>query len=419
MAPAETTACADIRSSLAQLKESIRALAVDPSAPTARDEAHRLVRTLRQAAVGAEGLERLAACMASALDRAPAGAELPRPLVAALAAAVERCDDLIRGVEQGEAADHGQLLARTREDFAACAMTRPPAADGPEGGDFGEAVERLLAEELEVPAELFSEEPEEARPLSVDLPAPKAPPVRGPLFSEAEWEQLLIGFHEEAQEHLQTLQQALQRLQTANRDQEGCAVQAHREEIAAIRRAVHTIKGASAVIGLNEVAAYAHGVEDFLDRLHDGTRTLAPEAMAGLAEALELLGLLVASPEQAPPARREAVLARLEGSATTTRAEAAAGPVAPTAPPADYGRPAERAQAQIGSATMRIQRQQLDTLIGLGNDLLASISGLERGLERFSTASPNSRARPTGLRPALAPWRSWSPPARTRPTGWR
>ena len=386
MAPAETTACADIRSSLAQLKESIRALAVDPSAPTARDEAHRLVRTLRQAAVGAEGLERLAACMASALDRAPAGAELPRPLVAALAAAVERCDDLIRGVEQGEAADHGQLLARTREDFAACAMTRPPAADGPEGGDFGEAVERLLAEELEVPAELFSEEPDAARPLSVDLPAPKAPPVRGPLFSEAEWEQLLIGFHEEAQEHLQTLQQALQRLQTANRDQEGCAVQAHREEIAAIRRAVHTIKGASAVIGLNEVAAYAHGVEDFLDRLHDGTRTLAPEAMAGLAEALELLGLLVASPEQAPPARREAVLARLEGSATTTRAEAAAGPVAPTAPPADYGRPAERALAQIGSATMRIQRQQLDTLIGLGNDLLASISGLERGLERFSTA---------------------------------
>ena len=65
MAPAETTACADIRSSLAQLKESIRALAVDPGAPTARDEAHRLVRTLRQAAVGAEGLERLAACMAS------------------------------------------------------------------------------------------------------------------------------------------------------------------------------------------------------------------------------------------------------------------------------------------------------------------------------------------------------------------
>ncbi len=161
---------------------------------------------------------------------------------------------------------------------------------------------------------------------------PPRPPGSWSLFSEAEWEQLLIGFHEEAQEHLQTLQQALQRLQTASRDQEGCAVQAHREEIAAIRRAVHTIKGASAVIGLNEVAAYAHGVEDFLDRLHDGTRTLAPEAMAGLAEALELLGLLVASPEQAPPARREAVLARLEVGATTTRAEAAAGPVAPTAP---------------------------------------------------------------------------------------
>ena len=37
MAPAETTVCLEqARSSLAQLKESIRALAVDPGAPTAR-----------------------------------------------------------------------------------------------------------------------------------------------------------------------------------------------------------------------------------------------------------------------------------------------------------------------------------------------------------------------------------------------
>ena len=388
MAPAETPACAEIRSSLAQLIDSVCVLAVDPGDPTARVEAQRLVHILHEAsaAAGAEGLERMAACMATALDGVPAGVELSRPFVAALAAAAERFDDLSRGMEQGEPADHGQLLARTREDFAACAITRPPEADGPEESDLGEAVERLLAEELEVPAELFSEEPEEARPLPVDLPAPRATPGRGPLFSEAEWEQLLIGFHEEAEEHLQTLQQALERLQAASRDQGGRTVQAHREEIAAIRRAVHTIKGASAVIGLNEVAAYAHGVEDFLDRLHDGTRTLDPAAITGLAEALELLGLLVASPEQAPPARREAVLARLEGSAATTRAEAAAGPVAPTAPPADRGRPDERALAQIGATTLRIQRQQLDTLIGLGNDLLASISGLDRGLERFSIA---------------------------------
>lgn len=393
MAPAETPACRiasleEVRSLLVQLKDSIRALAVDPGDPTARVEAQRLVHILHEASVaaGAEGLERMAACMATALDGVPAGVELSRPFVAALAAAAERFDDLRRGMEQGKPADQGQLLARTEEDFAACAMTRPPAADGPEEIDLGEAVERLLAEELEVPAELFSEEPEETGPLSVDLPAPTAPPVRGPLFSEAEWEQLLIGFHEEAEEHLQTLQQALQRLQTASRDEEGRTVQPHREEIAAIRRAVHTIKGASAVIGLNEVAAYAHGLEDFLDRLHDGTRALDPPAMVGLAEALDLLGLLVASPEQAPLARREAVLARLEVGGATARAGAAASPVAPTGTPAECGRPAERALAQVGSATLRIQRQQLDTLIGLGNDLLANISGLDRGLERFSTA---------------------------------
>ena len=387
----------EVRSSLPLLMDTLRALSVDPTDPAARTEVHRLVHSLHKASAeaGVTIVSQLAACLESGLERVPAGADVPRPLVAVLAETVARFDELIRGVERGESADHSQLLARTRENLAACVMAGPAAEDGPAGSDLEDAIDRLLAEELEVPAELFAEEPDEARVLSAaqadearapaaEQPMPQATPVRGPLFSEAEWEQLLIGFHEEAEEHLQTLQQALQRLQTPGEDEGDAAVTAHREEIAAIRRAVHTIKGASAVIGLNEVAAYAHGVEDFLDRLHDGTRTLDPAAVAGLAEALDLLGLLVASPEQAPPTRRDTVLARLEGGGAMAEAGTTVPAVPVTGNPADLAPPAER--APFGGTTLRIQRQQLDTLIGLGNDLLANSSGLGRGLERFSTA---------------------------------
>ena len=45
--------------------------------------------------------------------------------------------------------------------------------------------------------------------------------------------------------------------------------EALREELRTIRRDVHTIKGASAVIGISEIAEYAHKVEDFLDWLFD------------------------------------------------------------------------------------------------------------------------------------------------------
>jgi len=387
----------EVCSSLPLLRDTLRALSMDPTDPAARTEVRRLVHSLHKASAeaGVTIVSQLAACLESCLERVPAGADVPRSLVAVLAETVARFDELIRGMERGESVDHSQLLARTRENLAACVMAGPPAEDGPEGSDLEDAIDHLLAEDLEVPAELFAEEPDEARVLSAaqadearapaaGQPVPQTTPVRGRLFSEAEWEQLLIGFHEEAEEHLQTLQQALQRLQTPSQDGGGAAVTAHREEIAAIRRAVHTIKGASAVIGLNEVAAYAHGVEDFLDRLHDGTRTLDPAAVAGLAEALDLLGLLVASPDQALPTRRKTVLARLEGGGATGEAGMTVPAVPVTGTPADLAPPAER--APFGGTTLRIQRQQLDTLIGLGNDLLANSSGLGRGLERFSTA---------------------------------
>ena len=125
----------EVRSSLPLLMDTLRALSVDPTDPAARTEVRRLVHSLHKASAeaGVTIVSQLATCLESGLERVPAGADVPRPLVAVLAETVARFDELIRGVERGESADHSQLLARTRENLAACVMAGPAAEDGPAG----------------------------------------------------------------------------------------------------------------------------------------------------------------------------------------------------------------------------------------------------------------------------------------------
>jgi HPt (histidine-containing phosphotransfer) domain-containing protein len=72
--------------------------------------------------------------------------------------------------------------------------------------------------------------------------------------------EVLEFFVPEAEEHLQTATQCLQRLETGRED----------EQIHRLFRAIHTIKGSAAQVGLHRVSAIAHRVEDLLGRLRDG-----------------------------------------------------------------------------------------------------------------------------------------------------
>ena len=51
------------------------------------------------------------------------------------------------------------------------------------------------------------------------------------------------------------------------------------EALLELRRCVHTLKGATAVVGLKSTSELAHRMEDLLDQLHDGGIKLSDEIL--------------------------------------------------------------------------------------------------------------------------------------------
>jgi two-component system chemotaxis sensor kinase CheA len=77
----------------------------------------------------------------------------------------------------------------------------------------------------------------------------------------------LPAFMSEAREQLDQLEQLLLELEGSPED---------RELLDALFRCAHTIKGSSGLFGLDEIVAFTHHVEGFLDALREGTVRLAP-----------------------------------------------------------------------------------------------------------------------------------------------
>lgn len=223
--------------------------------------------------------------------------------------------------------------------------------------------------------------------------------LQGSLFSEEEKELLREGFLEEAEEHFQEIHHALEILESAVEEKSVISPE-QKEEVRRIRRAVHTIKGASAVIGLNDISVYAHGVEDFLDWLYESARFLDPALIGTLTESLDFLSLLVESPESAEADRQAALLKRLrelfgEDISAELLAEeppqmavVAEQPWAESVVEEESEEEAAPQQATASESvkTIRINQNQLDVLINLANELLVGISGFDRNMGSFKTA---------------------------------
>src|SRR3974377_160984 len=132
---------------------------------------------------------------------------------------------------------------------------------------------------------------------------------------------ILHTFLDETEEHLSSMEDVLCTLETQPEDE---------ETLQTIFRVVHTLKGNASSLGFARVAAFAHALEDTLQRLRsrtlpvtgglvtrllqsvDALRQMVPEAVAGNEEMqpahVELLKLL---------ATPDAVAAEDEGKAST------------------------------------------------------------------------------------------------------
>lgn len=210
-------------------------------------------------------------------------------------------------------------------------------------------------------------------------------------------------FREECEDHLVAISRSLNSL-------EGWIVgrivlsPEVREAVGAMRRSVHTLKGAAAMVGYEQLATCAHSLEDMLDLLYDHAGHIEPDDLRIIASAIDLIELQARQP-RADHAPRIAALQRtiagyLEASRVFSEpanddpasdsgegVEAASGPdaeVAGAAAPEEEHRAGEQADdvaedAAVSpySGDIRVKIERLDEIIGIEGELIVARSAME------------------------------------------
>jgi len=211
---------------------------------------------------------------------------------------------------------------------------------------------------------------------------------------------ILDYFAAEAAEHLETMTRSLLALEQAPND----------VEVAALFRAIHTLKGAALTVGCAPVGELAHRIEDVIMAVRDGLVPLSTAVIEAVFAGTDALRVLLAQPENEPEnlatARRHAedALVRLLPAAVAANGGALAAvparvpavdeppPIAlPPAPAFDEDVAAPLASPAASAATKRPARHasirvgvdRLDTLMAVVGELVIARRGLEGRLSQL------------------------------------
>jgi chemosensory pili system protein ChpA (sensor histidine kinase/response regulator) len=210
-------------------------------------------------------------------------------------------------------------------------------------------------------------------------------------------EELLQCFHEEAEEHLENIDRQVNHLNmTISEETE--LTDLRRGSLHSIRRSVHTLKGASAVIGIDQIAAWGHDFEDFLDWLHDEAQTINPGIIKAMQEGADLLVQLVENPNRSVHADQEAVQEKIEkirageaedNNESTTKASKEQQPTQEhtalsSEQIAEKKPQALPVQQRTKSATLRVDVNRVDQLVGLSGDMVINLSSFEDSMDTMS-----------------------------------
>ncbi len=108
-------------------------------------------------------------------------------------------------------------------------------------------------------------------------------------------------FREEAYELLNSLEESLLELETNPENP---------EEISAVFRAMHTIKGSAAMFGFDEISSFAHSVENILDEVRNGSLPVTSELINLTLKARDQIRSLLV--EEGDPALQREVISGLD-----------------------------------------------------------------------------------------------------------
>jgi chemosensory pili system protein ChpA (sensor histidine kinase/response regulator) len=224
---------------------------------------------------------------------------------------------------------------------------------------------------------------------------------------------LMESFYEEAEEHLEDLGRSLNVFETEVRETISISPSLQ-EEIRRIRRSVHTLKGAAAVIGFHDFSSYAHRFEDLLDWLYEDSEKISPEIVKVLIDSSDLMERIISSPDAADGSKasslkklyleimgQDSTARKMEPSALTSEIEPVSvvnleeisdaekfGVENKDLEVSEKTLPTEEV---VGSAarstkTLRVDTERIDDLVNLGGELIIALSALNQNMEIFSEA---------------------------------
>ncbi len=261
-----------------------------------------------------------------------------------LAQAVELGRQALVAIQQGQT----RVPAESIEALLELAQCLVAFVQSPESG--GQASARPVVERLRA---ICSPSPQQTG-VPADAPilpprttaAPDWPPPAQDLAPE-----LVASFKAESYENLAQVEQALLVLEKSPQDQAA---------LSEAFRGIHNIKGAARYVGLNQLGALAHGIEDVLDQVRAGRRTweasMADLVLRAVDELRQMTDALRGGEEQ--PRDLSGLLAELRETARE-RPEA----------PGEAG-PAE-SHASARDAALHAAEQQLEAIAGCAERLLS------------------------------------------------
>ncbi|MBI1398331.1 MAG: hypothetical protein GC151_20340 [Betaproteobacteria bacterium] len=194
-------------------------------------------------------------------------------------------------------------------------------------------------------------------------------------------------FFDETTEHLATIEEILLRLDVAEPGQ---------EDLNAIFRAAHSIKGGAGTFGFGDMADFTHAMETLLDRLRKQELALRREMIDALLEAKDIIhGLLEAHQTggEADHEREVQVRARLESFALGGADEGAAAEAVPVE--------SAGTEAPAPVRRYRVEFKALPGDAGVTN-LLAELRGIGTVSDLEEPAGQTARG---GKRKRAMPWR--------------
>ncbi len=231
--------------------------------------------------------------------------------------------------------------------------------------------------------------------LTDDVPEPSKiikPTV--PMLSGEFAEEATEIFRLEAEEHLQTISTYVAALEKDS---------TNRDFIQGIRRAMHTLKGAAAMMGFRAIAELSHVSEDLLDSIMEGRTPASLDALSIVLDTAETLDVLITGKDTdnvSDEARVQALRVRYaellgehgvslrvvnEDTEEDTE-ESEDEPVTDTAIVAGIvaEQPGMNVQrANRNDLSVRVRLQKLDELVNIFGELLVNRSVLEERIERL------------------------------------